>query len=175
MNKNRCYTNDKSNCEPQYCDVLSGKCIKKTKGGKPYKTKLDTELGSSYYYDEKYGLVGTEKSVKAYIEEIKKSGEKSTKTSHPKTNKPEKRNSDIQSDKSLKEIQRRIDDIMSGGDISPKSFVKSKSVKNKPVEKSLKTQHVNKLTTSPKSPHLLEKKLRDYSSVIGLVDGECYG
>ena len=63
MSEKRCYTHNKPNCESQYCDVETGNCIRKTKTGRPYKTKLDTKLGSSYYYDENYGLVGTMESV----------------------------------------------------------------------------------------------------------------
>ena len=57
MTTNRCYTHNKPNCKSQYCDVASGKCIKKTKAGRPYKTKLETDLGSSYYYDEKWETI----------------------------------------------------------------------------------------------------------------------
>lgn len=232
MTTNRCYTHKKPNCKSQYCDVASGKCIKKTKAGRPYKTKLETDLGSSYYYDEKYGLVGTKESVKTYIKELSKtSTEKVSKKSRKdeesrssdkvkkpkksrsfeesesveesrsveKVKKPKKRSppksvknkeiiSSSPSSKSMKEIQKRISDIMSGeDDVSMDSFLKSNPIltktKSKKTKKSARSGRPSKISTKKsnvtKSPPILtnisQKRLRDYRAAIGLVDGECYG
>lgn len=221
MNEKRCYTHNKPNCESQYCDVETGKCIRKTKAGRPYKTKLDTKLGSTYYYDERYGLVGTKDSVNAYIKEIK-SGKKETKVakiskkpkkisppkvtkkkiSHPKVTKKEisppkvestklkkispkavgsEKGDTIPTAKTMKLIQDRIDNIMNGEELS-REFLNSKSKAKKSIkktnisQKSFGEKSVSKtLRKTPETILLPEKKLRDYKSVIGLIDGECYG
>ena len=226
MTTNCCYTHNKPNCKSQYCDVASGKCIKKTKAGRPYKTKLETDLGSSYYYDEKYGLVGTKESVKTYIKELSKNSgnvskkslkdkksrssekakksrsfeesesveksrsaekvKKPKKTSPPKSVKNKGIVSSSPSSKSMKEIQKRISDIMSGeDDISMDSFLKSnpiltktKSKKTKKAPRVAKNTRSTKISTATKSPvftNISQKRLRDYRAAIGLVDGECYG
>lgn len=227
MTTNRCYTHNKPNCKSQYCDVASGKCIKKTKAGRPYKTKLETDLGSSYYYDEKYGLVGTKESVKTYIKELSKTStekvskksrkdeesrssekvkkskksrsveqsesveesrsvekaKKPKKTSPPKSVKNKEIISSSPSSKSMKEIQKRISDIMSGeDDVSMDSFLKSNRILTKPKsKKTKKTPRVARstkksiVTKSPVFTNISQKRLRDYRAAIGLVDGECYG
>lgn len=205
MTTNRCYTHNKPNCKSEYCDVASGKCIKKTKAGRPYKTKLETDLGSSYYYDEKYGLVGTKESVKTYIKELSKTSgnvskksrkdeksqsaekvKKPKKTSPPKSVKNKEIISSSPSSKSMKEIQKRISDIMSGeDDVSMDSFLKSnpiltktKSKKTKKAPQVAKNTRSTKISTATKSPaftNISQKRLRDYRAAIGLVDGECYG
>jgi len=211
MSEKRCYTHNKPNCESQYCDVETGNCIRKTKAGRPYKTKLDTKLGSSYYYDESYGLVGTMESVNEYIKEIKagkketksaKISKKSKKASPPKVVESKKasppkvveskkkkspkvvesKKKDVPTDKTIKHIQNRIDNIMSGEEL-PKEFLKSKSKVKKSAKKSknaspklLAEKSASKiLRKSPETSSLLEKKLRDYKPVIGLINGECYG
>jgi hypothetical protein len=201
MSEKRCYTHNKPNCESQYCDVETGNCIRKTKTGRPYKTKLDTKLGSSYYYDENYGLVGTMESVNEYIKEIKASKketkdakiskkskkispskvvESKKKTSPPKV--VESKKKDVPTAKTIKHIQDRIDNIMSGEELS-REFLKSKSNVKKSVKKSENTlpkklweiSASKTLKKLPETTLLIEKKLRDYKSVIGLINGECYG
>lgn len=222
MTTNRCYTRGEPNCKSQYCDVASGKCIKKTKTGRPYKTKLETDLGSSYYYSEKYGLVGTKESVKIYIKELSKTSKvtsiakkknqspekvkktksfeesesveesrslekvkKPKKTSPPKSAKNKEIVSSSPNSKSMKEIQKRISDIMSGeDDVSMDSFLKSNPIltktKSKKTKKAVRprSSRAAKISTVKKSPtlsNISQKRLRDYRAAIGLVDGECYG
>lgn len=236
MTTNHCYTHNKPNCKSQYCDVASGKCIKKTKAGRPYKTKLETDLGSSYYYDEKYGLVGTKESVKTYIKELSKTSKvtekvskksrkdeesrssekvkkpkksqsveesesveksrsvekvkKPKKTSPPKLAKNKEIISSSPSSKSMKEIQKRISDIMSGeDDISMDSFLKSNPIltktKSKKTKKAKKDSRVARTTKKSVKPstvtksstlaNISQKRLKGYRVAIGLVEGECYG
>ncbi len=83
----KCYNSDGTpKCPGEYCTLHDGKCIKKKKSGEPYKNKYSDD--SHYYFDEKYGLVGTKKDVKAYIDGIK--GKKSDTRKSPSPKKTEK-------------------------------------------------------------------------------------
>lgn len=82
----KCYNSDGTpKCPGEYCTLHDGKCIKKKKSGEPYKNKYSDD--SHYYFDEKYGLVGTKKDVKAYIDGIKGKKSDTQKSPSPKKTK----------------------------------------------------------------------------------------
>ena len=140
-----CHTSDgKPKCEDKYCSVEKGKkivCITKTKAGIPWKSKLNTELGKTYYYNEKYGLVGSKKDVKDYIKKFHKKFPKKHGKSKDKVSKKSK---DKVSKKSKKSPKKKIEE-------------KKQKIKKKMSKMSIIIQENLKENTVP----VLKKMLED--------------
>jgi hypothetical protein len=108
-----CHSSDgKPKCKDKYCDIKGGKkkdlpiCIRKTKSGAPWKTKLNTELGKNYYVNEKYGLVGSKKDVKDYIKKLLE--KKKEKVDKKKNKKSPKNKNEEKKEKSKKKVSTKM-------------------------------------------------------------------
>lgn len=161
-----CFPDGKAKCPESYCEVETGKCITKTKSGVPRKTKLNSELGDNFGFDEKHGLVGDVEHVKKVAKKLELKEKKTKLPTQPKKKEKKEKKNKKTSDKGQKtkkkEIKKNEEKLVDGKAESKKK----EKIKKKVIVKEPK----NEAKISSKLPKKKSAKLKEDISSITEVE-----